>query len=204
MILERVLVGSMGVNCYILAVNDGSAAIVIDPGDQAQLIRRALERHKLEPAFIINTHGHYDHIGADNAFGVPVYVHKLDAPLLTEPLLNMSGLFSTPYRVESEIRFLEDNQIITLDTLHLKVLHVPGHTRGGIALLMQKPANNVVFTGDTLFRQGVGRSDLDGGSPEALNRSIKEKLFTLPLDTRIYPGHGGPSTIGEEAANHLI
>ncbi len=204
MILEIVSVGAMEVNCYILAEQEGSQAIIIDPGGQERKIRQALGRHKLKPAFIINTHGHYDHIGADNELGVPVYVHKLDAPLLKEPMLNMSGLYSLPYAVQSEIRFIEDNQIIELGAIQLKALHLPGHTPGGIALLLQKPVGRIAFTGDTLFCQGIGRSDLAGGSAMVLSKSIKERLFTLPADTKIYPGHGPSSTIGEEMRNNLI
>lgn len=203
MILEKVSVGAMEVNCYILAEQEGSQAIIIDPGGQERKIRQALDRRKLKPAFIINTHGHYDHIGADNELGVPVYVHKLDAPLLKEPMLNMSGVFSLPYTVQSEIRFIEDNQIIELGGIQLKALHVPGHTLGGIALLLQKPVGRIAFTGDTLFCQGIGRSDLAGGSAAVLSKSIKERLFTLPADTKIYPGHGASSTIGSEMHNNL-
>ena len=204
MILETVLVGSMEVNCYILAVEENSRAIIIDPGAEGRKIQQLLDKNKLKPAFIINTHGHYDHIGADNNFGVPVYVHKLDAPLLKEPMLNLSGLFAFAYTVKSEIKFLEDNQIIELDALQLKVMHVPGHTSGGIALLLQRPLNKIAFTGDTLFCQGIGRSDLSGGNEDLLIKSIREKLFTLPDDTKIYPGHGPSSTIGKEKQNNLI
>jgi glyoxylase-like metal-dependent hydrolase (beta-lactamase superfamily II) len=116
----------------------------------------------------------------------------------------MSGLFSLPYTVKSEIILLEDNQVIEFDGIRLKVIHTPGHTAGGITLLLQEPENKIAFTGDTLFCQGVGRSDLAGGSPAGLVNSIKEKLFTLADDTQIYPGHGASSTIGEEKKNNLI
>ncbi len=202
MILETVSVGSMEGNCYILAQKKDSQAIIIDPGAQARKIMKVLDKYKLKPALIINTHGHYDHIGADNELGVPVYAHKLDAPLLKDAMLNMSGLFALPYTVKAEIKFLEDNQIIELDGMQLKVLHTPGHTAGGIALLLQKPINKIAFTGDTLFCRGIGRSDLAGGDEAALIKSIKEQLFTLPDDTKIYPGHGTSSTIGEEKSNN--
>ena len=201
MILETVSVGSMGVNCYILAAKEGSRAIIIDPGDEKRKIQQVLDRHKLEPGFIINTHGHYDHIGADNKFDVAVYVHKLDAPLLKEPMLNLSGLFSLPYVVKSKIKFLEDGEIITLDDIRLRVIHTPGHTPGGITLLLEKPVDKIAFTGDTLFCSGMGRFDLAGGNEKLLIKSIRERLFTLPLETRIYPGHGPASTIGEEKKN---
>ncbi len=204
MILETVVVGSMEVNCYILAQKEGGSAIIIDPGAQSRKIRKVLDKFKLNPVFIINTHGHFDHIGADNDFGIPVYVHKLDVPLLKDAQLNMSGLFALPSVVKSEIKILDDNQVIELEGIKLKVLHLPGHTAGGIGLLMEKPLKTIVFTGDTLFCNGIGRSDLAGGSPELLAKSIKERLFVLPDETKIYPGHGPSSTIGQEKRNNLV
>lgn len=204
MILEKISVGALQVNCYILASQRDSRAIIIDPGAEGRKIQRVLDEYKLKPVFVINTHGHYDHIGADDQFRVPVYVHKLDAPMLKNAQLNMSGLFSLPCTIQSEIILLEDNQIIELDNIRLKIVHTPGHTAGGIVLLLQKPQDNLAFTGDTLFCQGVGRWDLAGGSQAALVKSIKEKLFILPDDTRIYPGHGPDSTIGQEKQNNLI
>ncbi|MFA5150864.1 MAG: MBL fold metallo-hydrolase [Candidatus Omnitrophota bacterium] len=204
MILEKISVGALQVNCYILASQRDSQAIIIDPGAEVRKIRKVLDKYNLTPALIINTHGHYDHIGADNAFNLPVYVHKLDAPMLQDAQLNMSGLFSLPCTVKSRILLLEDNQILGLSGLQLKVVHVPGHTAGGIALLLQEPQEKIAFTGDTLFCSGIGRSDLSGGSQAALIKSIKEKLFILSDDTRIYPGHGPDSTIGQEKKNNLI
>lgn len=198
MIFETLSVGSMGVNCYILANKEDSRAIIIDPGAEARKIRKVLEKYTLTPSFIINTHGHFDHIGADNDFNIPVYAHKLDIPLLKDAMLNMSGLFALPFKVKSEIKVLEDNQVIQLEGIQLKVMHTPGHTAGGISLLLQQPEEKTVFTGDTLFCHAIGRSDLAGGSETTLIKSIKEKLFTLPDDIKIYPGHGEPSTIGDE------
>ncbi len=201
MILETVSVGVMDVNCYILASKEGAKAIIIDPGDQERKIQQVLNKHKLVPGFIINTHGHYDHIGADDKFSVPIYAHKLEVPLLKEPMLNLSGLFSLPYKVKSEIKQLEDGDRVTLDDIQLMVIHTPGHTQGGITLLLEKPVDKIAFTGDTLFCNGIGRSDLSGGDEGVLIRSIKEKLFILPSETKIYPGHGASSTIGEEKNN---
>jgi len=201
MILETVSVGPMGVNCYILASKENARAIVIDPGDQAHKINACLDKYKLTCAFIVNTHGHYDHIGADNKFDVPVYVHKDEVPLLRNPMLNLSGLFAIPYSVKSEIKTLEEGQILGLDDIELKVLHMPGHSPGGIALLMLSPRNDIVFTGDSLFCQGIGRTDLAGGNESLLVKSIREKLFILKSETIIYPGHGASSTIGQEKDN---
>lgn len=198
MILEGVSVGAMEVNCYILASKDKSSAIIIDPGDEFHKINEIVEKHNLSPKIVINTHGHYDHIGCDDKFSVPVYVHKDDIPLLRDPRLNLSALFGISYSVKSEIKPLEDNDTIELEEIHLKVIHVPGHTPGGIALFMDGPQDKIVFTGDTLFFQGVGRSDLNGGNEGLLTSSIRNKLFILPEETVILPGHGLSSTIGQE------
>jgi len=201
MILESVCVGPMQVNCYILACEQGREAVIIDPGDQVRKVKAVLEKHKLRPGMVINTHGHYDHIGGDDKFGVPVYSHKQEVPMLTDPALNLSASFSWAYKVKSEIIPLEDRQIITLDCLELEVLHLPGHSPGGIGLLMKKPRLDIVFTGDTLFCQGVGRTDLPGGDQAQLEKSIRERLFVLPDATLVYPGHGPATTIGDERAD---
>ena len=198
MILETVNVGPMQVNCYILACAEEKKAIIIDPGDQARKINAVLEKHKLHPGMVINTHGHYDHIGCDDKFGVPVYAHKQDLAMLTDAGLNLSASFFWAYKVKSEIIALEDKQIIKFDCLELEVMHLPGHTPGGIALLMKKPRTDIIFTGDTLFCRGVGRTDIPGGDQAQLEKSIREKLFILPDATRVYPGHGPATTIGDE------
>lgn len=198
MILETICVGPMEVNCYILASGDNGSAVIIDPGAQGKKIKQALNKHKLKPAFIINTHGHYDHIGCDDDFGVPVYIHREDLPFLKNAALNLSQLFALPYQVKAEVRILEDKQIIELEDLQLQVLHIPGHTPGGISLRLLRPSDKILFTGDTLFCQGIGRSDLSGGDEALLIKSIKEKLLSLPDDTQVFPGHGPSSVIGEE------
>lgn len=202
MILEVISVGPMQANCYILAETDNAGAIIIDPGDQERKIRKILEKYALSPALIINTHGHYDHIGCDNNFGVPIYIHRLDLEFLKDPGLNLSGFFSVPYSVSAEIKAVEEKDLISLGKISLEVIHVPGHTPGGISLLMRSPTNKVLFTGDSLFRGSIGRSDFEGGNEEALIRTIKEKLLTLSDDTVVYPGHGEPSTIKEEKENN--
>ncbi len=203
MILETISVGAMGANCYILAAGKGLRGIIIDPGDEGEKILQVLRTHRLAPGIVINTHGHYDHIAANDKFGLAVYVHSLDVPMLTEPMLNLSGIFSVAYKVKSRINPVEDGEIISLDEVELKVLHTPGHTPGGISLLMLKPENDMVFTGDTLFCRGVGRCDLPAGNEDVLYSSIRQKLFTLPDETRIFPGHGPSSTIKEEKKNLL-
>lgn len=198
MILKRVCVGEMEVNCYIIASREGSSAIIIDPGAEGHKIRRLLEEYNLKPALIINTHGHYDHIGCDDEFGVPVYAHSLEIELLRDSRLNLSASFSSGYQVKSEIKELKDKQIIALGDISLEVMHMPGHSPGGIALFMRSSGEKIVFTGDSLFRCSIGRADLPGADEEALLSAIKKKLMALPDDTFVYPGHGPSSTIGEE------
>ncbi|MFH1269857.1 MAG: MBL fold metallo-hydrolase [Candidatus Omnitrophota bacterium] len=202
MILESVCVGQMEVNCYILASFPAGAAIIIDPGDDRKRIEMVLKRHYLTPGFVVNTHGHIDHIGCDEKFGVPVYIHRQDLDLLKNPALNLSSFLASPFSIKSNIKTLEDKDTIELDQMQLEVIHVPGHTPGGIALLMKKPKVNILFTGDTLFYHGIGRTDFPGASESLLIKSIKEKLFQLSDDTIVYSGHGPSSTIGEERKNN--
>jgi glyoxylase-like metal-dependent hydrolase (beta-lactamase superfamily II) len=198
MILETVKVGPMQVNCYLLASRPGGRAMIIDPGDDAAKIKAVLKKHNLTPAMVVNTHGHYDHIGADDEFGVLVYVHREDLEMLTDPEKNLSAVFSTAYKVDSKIEILKEDDLVRLDDIELRVVYLPGHTMGGIGLLMEKPQKDIIFTGDTLFFRGIGRSDLPGGDPEKLEISLREKLFVLPPETKVYPGHGPATTIGGE------
>ncbi len=201
MILETVVVGSMEVNCYILSAGKSHKAVIIDPGDDDKKIRRVLEKYGLKPAVVINTHGHFDHIGSDDAFGVPVCVHSLDAVMLRDAKRNYSAFLSSPYKVNSEIKELNDNQKISLEDIELEVRHIPGHTHGGIALVLKSPQDKIVFSGDSLFKGSIGRTDL-GGDEKLLVRSIREKLFSLSDDTAVYPGHGPATTIGAEKNNN--
>lgn len=194
MILERIVVGSMEVNCYILGSEKSKEAVIIDPGDDYPKIKKAIDKLKLIPKFIVNTHGHMDHIGADDKFNLPIYIHKLDKECLVNPNKNLSAMFGMAYSVKSEIRQLEDTDTINIDNLILEVIHTPGHTPGGICIKV----DNIIFTGDTLFMGGVGRTDFPGASEEKLFSSIREKLLVFSDDTVIYPGHGPQSSIGRE------
>lgn len=202
MILEVVCVGAMQANCYILASGPHTQAIIIDPGDQKHKIDNVLKKHSLKPGFIINTHGHIDHIGCDDSFGVCVYIHRQDLDLLKNPELNLSAFLTTPFSLKSNIKALEDKENIELGQIQLEVIHVPGHTPGGISLLLKKPKDKILFTGDSLFYHSIGRTDFPGASEELLIKSIKDKLFKLSDDTIVYPGHGPSSTIGEEKKNN--
>lgn len=196
--IDKIIVGSMQVNCYIVSSEKTSNALLIDPGDDFKRIHKFLENTKLNPCFIVHTHGHIDHIGTDNEFKLPVYAHRLEAELLKQPDKNLSSFLTKPFKVSGDINLLEDSQEITLDDIALKVLHTPGHTPGGICL----DAGGIVFTGDTLFSGSVGRTDFSGASHEQLIKSIHDKLMGFADNTVIYPGHGPASTIGKEKRNN--
>lgn len=202
MILECISVGPFEVNCYVLAADKDCQAIIIDPGGDELKIQKVLAKHKLKPGLVINTHGHIDHIGCDDKFNVPVYIHQRDSNLLKDSQLNLSNFLTMPFTVKSKICAVDDRESIELDGIELEVIHVPGHTPGGIALLLRKPENKILFSGDSLFCQGIGRTDFPEACAELLIKSIKEKLLVLPDDTVIYPGHGPSSTIGEERRNN--
>jgi len=196
-ILERLVVGPLASNCYIVGSEVTGEGMIIDPGDEAKQILRKIKDLQLDIKFIILTHGHIDHIGAvrevSEATGAEVCVHTDDAQSLKG--WRMSSILGSSYPAPPPPdRLLKDGDSIDISDLHFLVLHTPGHTPGGICLLGQ----GVVFTGDTLFNYGVGRTDLPGGSHSQLLNSLHTKLMILPDDTVVYPGHGPETTIGAE------
>ncbi len=193
-------VGPLDVNCYIVYDEDTGAAVIIDPGGDAPVIEREVRAEGLDVRYILNTHGHFDHVGADGdvkgRFGVPLAIHRGDADLL-EKAPEHAGLFGL--RAEAQPApdfFLEDNAVIEAGPLRIEVLHTPGHTPGGVCLFIR--ADGLLFSGDTLFAGSVGRTDLEGGSTETLLHSIRTRLLTLDDSVRVYPGHGPSTTIGDE------
>ncbi len=199
MIIKRLEVGGFMSNCYIVGCPKTNEGIVIDPGAEPEVIMAALEEENLTVKYIINTHGHIDHIGAVKEIrektGAPVVMHKEDAPLFENPHENLSMFVGSQLTLDPPEKIVEEGDTITFGSGHaLKVIHTPGHTRGGMSLHM----NGKVFTGDTLFAASIGRSDLPGGNHRQLINAIKEKLFPLGDDTVVYPGHGPESSIGRE------
>lgn len=198
MILETVVVGPLMVNCYILGCEETREGIVIDPGGDADRILSVVAKHDLKIVSLINTHGHFDHVGANQALmkslGVGLVVHELDAPMLdrADDTAQKYGLRAV--NSPAPTGFLRDGDLISFGKYNLTVLHTPGHTLGGCSLY----GEGMVFTGDTLFADSVGRTDFPGGSSVALGKSIREKLLTLPDATIVYPGHGPITTIDHE------
>ena len=194
--IERLTVGEIDENCYLVVDPETGELLVIDPGAEAERIFAAIGRRK--PRAVLLTHGHFDHIGAVDAvcekYGVPVYIHEADAPKLTDPEANTGCRFGHPVTVRTQPRLLHDDEELNLAGIGLKVLHTPGHTKGGCCFLTDE---GQLFSGDTLFRRGWGRTDFPGGSEMEMAASLK-RLRALSPETRVYPGHGAPTTIGEE------
>lgn len=199
-IIETVVVGALAVNCYLVGDPASREAAVIDPGDDAPAITAALERHGLRLARIVLTHAHFDHVGAALALqestGAPVLLGQGDLPLLAN-LDAQSALFGMPrVPAPSAPRGLADGDVVEVGGLRLRVIATPGHSPGGISLLLE--GHGAVFTGDTLFWGSVGRTDLPGSSHAALLDSLRRRLAALPDETRVYPGHFDETTIGLE------
>jgi len=198
MTLETMVVGPMQANCYILGSPSTAEAIVIDPGAEAEKIKGRLNELGLKLKCIVNTHGHIDHIGANSRLEAAVYIHRLDVEFLENPQLNLSAMLALSHDLPGQIVPLEEGQKIEAGEISLRVIHTPGHTPGGICL----DAGESCFTGDTLFAQGIGRTDFPNASEKQLLHSIREKLFSLKDEVIIYPGHGPSSTIGQEKKNN--
>jgi hydroxyacylglutathione hydrolase len=213
-------VGALGANCVFIICDRTKQAIVVDPGDNARAILREVSAQGVRVAGIVNTHGHVDHIGANGELrtqlvstGVgncPLMIHRADARMLTDAAANFSLFTGAPVDGPAADRLLGGGDEIPVGDLLVKVLHTPGHTPGGICLLVLGPAAAgaparaplAVLTGDTLFAGSIGRTDFPGGSHTALIRSIREQLLPLPDDLDVYPGHGPQTTIGDERAGN--
>jgi hydroxyacylglutathione hydrolase len=201
--------GMLQCNCYILAARAGSDAIIVDPGQRASgRIREILDENRLTPSAVLLTHGHVDHIWSAqkvaDTYGCPVYIHPEDRFMLTDPLkgfgprlaqLAFGVLFSEPKQV---VELDRDGDKLDLGGITVTVDHTPGHTRGSVVFRISDGPADLAFTGDTLFKQSVGRTDLPGGSGRDLLDSIVTKLLVLDDDTVVLPGHGPQTTIGAE------
>lgn len=197
--LECIAVGAMQVNCYLVWDENEKKAIVIDPGDNASKITDKLNEHGLKCAAILLTHGHFDHITGVNELKeitkAQIYAGRDEDQLLKDSDLNVSKRIRRPVCVNPDI-LLNDMEITEIAELSFKTIFTPGHTRGSVCFYFEK--EKVLFTGDTLFNSGMGRTDLPTGNEAALYSSIKHRIMTLPGDTKCFPGHGEATDIASE------
>jgi len=201
MILKELMVGLFGSNCFIVGCERTKVGLIIDPGADGTTILKTADSLGLKIHTIVATHNHLDHVGAmaqvKDATKAAYLVHEYDAESMTPSVfgrmmgLVMSHSFKAPPKPD---RLLRDGDLIEVGDLRFTVLHTPGHTRGGISLL----GDGIVFSGDTLFNLGIGRTDLPSGNHSTLINSIVTRLMSLPDDTIVYPGHGPRTTIGYE------
>ena len=200
MILESFPVGPLRCNCTIVGDEVTHEAIVVDPGDNIPEILARLQKHDLTLRQIIVTHAHIDHVGGaallKKATGAPVLLNQQDLELLGMMEMQAGWLGIAPPEVAAPDASAEDGLTVGLSTLTAEVLHTPGHTPGSICLLF--PQQALLLAGDTLFAGSIGRTDLPGGNPRQILRSLRERLLVLPDSTRVLPGHGPETTIGEE------
>jgi len=206
-ILVRLELGMLATNCYVLAEQEGGEAAVIDPAGELKKINRALREHDLRLKMILLTHGHPDHVSGagplSDATGVPVLIHPLDAEALASRrnlLLGLQGgvRATRPQQVQE----LREGEELVLDGLRLRVLHTPGHTPGGVSFHLPEEPPGHLFCGDLIFAGSIGRTDLRGGSLQVLLTAVREKLWDLPDQTVIHPGHGPETTLGAEKGHN--
>lgn len=191
--------GMLEENCYIIYEDIHKVAFLIDPGDEGERLSEILKAKGIQPKMIINTHGHFDHIGAvsylKEKYKIPFLIHQGDLELLKDSNPSF-GLISLTDKVEEVEQVLLGDESLDFLGYEIQVIATPGHTQGGVCLYI--PKMKWLFTGDTLFKGTIGRTDLKGGNYTELILSINERLKDIPDDTVIFPGHGESSTMGEE------
>jgi glyoxylase-like metal-dependent hydrolase (beta-lactamase superfamily II) len=200
--IERIVVGALEANCYLVLCPETHEALLVDPGAEPEQILATIGASSAQIKMVLHTHGHFDHIGATEAVlarlpqSIPLAAHPADTYLYEPENREMGAMFGypLPQTPATPDVALADGQTLEVGTLRLEVLHTPGHTPGSICLVVGESC----LSGDTLFRRGIGRTDLLGGDEEAIYESIAARLYPLPEKMLVYPGHGEATTIGEE------
>ncbi len=198
------VLGPVQTTCYV--VSSQGRAVIVDPAANATKIIQYLGTKKLIPEAILLTHGHFDHIGAVNElaakYSLPIYAHKSEKEYFDQPEVNLSTMTYQPFVLSEDLDYhwLADGATLTCLDTQVKIFHVPGHTSGSLCYYFVK--DRMVFTGDTLFKQSIGRTDFIYGNHQQLVTGIRQKLLTLPDDTLVYPGHGDCTTVADEKRNN--
>lgn len=194
--VETLMVGPIQANCYLIYDENSREAAIIDPGAEGKKIIKIAEKLALKPQYIINTHGHYDHVGANDEvrehFQIPVYITEPDAHMLD----GVQNFFGMSVENKKADRLLHDGDKLTLADKNIQIILTPGHTKGGAVVYL--PEERLCFSGDTIFKGTVGRTDLAGGDFSELVHSIQKRLADVPDDVTIYPGHGPKTTFSWE------
>lgn len=198
--IQHNIIGMCATNTYYAYDEGRKEGVIVDPAGDPVRIFEKVEKLGFTPKAILITHGHFDHILAvedvRQKYGIPAYIGSTEEKVLHDPYMNLTEMFmGTPMTLDADV-YLQDGEKFTVAGYKVKAIEVPGHTIGGMCYYFEE--EGILFSGDTLFCESVGRSDLPGGSGSALCKSIKEKLFVLPDDTRVYPGHMEFTTIGSE------
>jgi glyoxylase-like metal-dependent hydrolase (beta-lactamase superfamily II) len=197
--VKRLVVGMLETNCYIVYDENTKEGFCIDPGGSSASILGFIKEKKIEIKGILLTHGHFDHINALEAVKefvkVPVYISEVEKLLLSDPDKNLSGQFGRDLSLVADV-YLKDGEIITTDSFKIHVINTPGHTKGSVCFYIKE--SHILFSGDTLFANSVGRTDLPTGEMESLCESIQQKIYKLPKETKVYPGHGETTSVDTE------
>jgi hydroxyacylglutathione hydrolase len=200
MIQKGLIVGLLEVNCYILGDEETREAVVIDPGGDEDEILATLKNNDLNLKLIIDTHGHFDHVDANqplkSATGAKIAIHEADAGMLHQPSAEAMFFTGNRLRLSEPDILLKEGDVLSFGKYRLKVLHTPGHTPGGISLLLE--GHTYVYVGDLLFAGSIGRTDFPGGDFDALINAVKTKIFPLGDNYSVFPGHGPVTTVGQE------
>lgn len=202
-VIHQKVLGMVATNCYICMHAETKEAFIVDPADNGETIVRMVSEMGAAPAAILLTHGHFDHVGAADElrrrYEIPVYAHEAEEELLASPALNLSGSWAEAIRLKAD-HLLKDDETLHIAGFTIRVLHTPGHTQGSCCYELAQ--EDILFSGDTLFCQSVGRMDFPGGSASAMRQSLHRLLTELPENMHVLPGHGETTTIGYEKRNN--
>ena len=206
MIFKVLVVGQLAVNCYIIGDENTKEGIIVDPGGDAGMILEVVRETGLTVKYVVVTHGHFDHCGAlkllKDSLKCEILSHKEDLPVIQRSKASAQRWGMDADQAPDPDRFIDERDTLTVGSLEFSVLYTPGHSPGGISLYLA--SENLLLSGDTLFHSSIGRTDFPGGSMDQLTSSIQQKLYTLPDATKVYSGHGEPTTIEYEKRHNMF